>query len=242
MENLLKHDQINFEILDSKENLLQIVLLPNQSLYTEPEHIIYCSENLNIRSIMPPWYKRIFKVFQGLQMRIKNRKGGVEYVGLSKSKDKIIAVNPSIFDEGFIANKNTVLAFTSGVKIHVANVASTLVKFFDWREFKGNGLVFLQFKEGLIEKKLGVDEEINVIKNNIVAFSKGVKILKSTVYKVPFLKLSQDLNLVKIKGPGWVYFGSSTEYSPFGNYQRKNPWVDLFIFFTIFSLILIGII
>lgn len=242
MENLLKHDQINFEILDSKENLLQVILLPNQSLYTEPEHIIYCSENLNIRDIMPPWYKRLFKYFQGLQMRIKNRKGGVEYVGLSKSKDKIIAVNPNIFDDGFIANKNAVLAFTSGVKIHVATVSSPLIKFLDWREFKGNGLVFLQFKEGLIEKRLGVDEEMSVVKNNIVAFSKGVKVMKSTVYKVPLLKLAQDLSLVKIKGPGWVYFGSSTEPTPFQAYQWKSIWIDLVVFSAILILIVKGVI
>lgn len=242
MENLLKQDLVNFEILDTKENLLQVVLLPNQTLYTEPSHIIYCSENLAIRNILPPWYKRIFNNYPGLQIRLRNRKGGVEYVGLSKSKDKIIAVNPNIFDDSFIVNKNSILAFTSGVKIHVASVACPWLKYVQFREFKGNGLVFLQFKEGLIEKKLGVDEEFNVIRSNLVAFSKGVKISGSTVYKAPLLQITQDPCLVKLKGPGWVYFGSSTEYLPMQAYKSKNPWFDFLCILTIITLILIGII
>ena len=51
MESLLKHDQVNFQVLDDKSNALQIVLLPSQAIYTELTYIIYSSSTLSFREL-----------------------------------------------------------------------------------------------------------------------------------------------------------------------------------------------
>ena len=209
MESLLKQDQVNFEVLDCKENLLQVVLLPNQFIYTDLSYIVYCSANLAIRDVSIPWYKKLYSAQPGHRTRIRNRKGGVEYVGLSKSPEKIIAINPSIFPETFIIDKNYVLAYTSGIKIHIAPEPYTLLKKLDWREIKGTGLVFLQ--GGLIEKRLGADEEINIQKNNIIAYTTNVKMDESQTYISLTDYYFADWALVKVKGPGTVIIGSKSQ-------------------------------
>lgn len=48
--------------------------------------------------------------------RIKNRNGGLEYCGLSKSfGGKVFAVNPSILGETLCVRSSAILAFTIGV-------------------------------------------------------------------------------------------------------------------------------
>jgi len=211
MESLLKQDQVNFEVLDVKENLLQVILLPNQFIYTDLSYIVYSSANLAIRDVSLPWYKKFYSVHAGHRTRIRNRKGGVEYIGLSKTSEKVIAINPSIFPETFIIDKNYVLAYTSGIKIHLTPEPQALLKKLNWREIKGTGLVFLQGPSGLIEKRLGVDEEINIHKNNIVAYTTSIKMEESQIYKSLYEYFFNDWALMKVKGPGTVIIVSNSQ-------------------------------
>ena len=117
----------------------------------------------------------------GLRYRVKNRKGGVEYIGLSKSSGKILAINPSISEDSFTIDRNYILAYTSGIKITQEIEPNILMKKVHWREIKGNGICFIQSNGGIIEKRLGNEEEICINKNDIIAFSKGVKVSESNI-------------------------------------------------------------
>ena len=128
MESLLKQDQINFQVLDEKSNTLQVVLLPSQALYTEITYVLYHSSNLSIRELSVSFWKKLTNLELGFRYRIKNRKGGVEYVGLSKSFGKILALNPFVIEDTFIVNNNCLLAYSSGINVSQVFETNPLLK------------------------------------------------------------------------------------------------------------------
>ena len=239
MDELLKHDQINFQVLDNTFNVLQVILLPNQSLYTELTYMLYCSSVLSFREVSNPLWKRLVSEAVGLRYRVKNRKGGVEYVGLSKSTGKILGINPFVLEDTFIVNKAFILGYSSGVKITQALEPSILMKKEYWREAKGNGIVFLQGEGSVIEKRLGSEEEICVSKNEIMAFSKGVKITEANVVRSYRAFLVHDWCMMKIKGPGWVFIeGCGRSRVSRVSAARRNEIINLCLLFGLITMII----
>lgn len=238
MEGLLKHDQVNFQVLDDNYHVLQIVLLPNQALYTEITYTIYCSPNLSVRETSGPFWKRLTTESTGLRYRIKNRKGGVEYLGISKSLGKIIGINPYILEDKFIINKAFILAYSSGVKIAQAVEPNILMKKASWREAKGNGVLFIQGNGCVIEKRLGIDEEICVNKNEIIAFSKNLKVTEANVVRSYKAFLVHDWCMMKIKGPGWVFIEGCGKNKTAGvSTTRRNEILNIFLLFSLIAMI-----
>ena len=239
MDELLKQDQINFQVLDNTFNVLQVVLLPNQSLYTEITYLLYCSPNLSFREVSGMFWKRLVSEPVGQRYRIKNRKGGVEYVGLSKTTGKILGINPFVLEDTFIINKAFILAYSSGVKIGQASEPNILMKRAYWREVKGNGIVFLQGEGSVIEKRLGSDEEICVNKNEIMAYSRGVKISEASVVRSYKAFLVHDWCMMKVKGPGWVFIEGCGRSKTSGIYAaRRYELLNLCLLCVLISIII----
>lgn len=235
MESLLKHDQLNFEILDHNANTVQVILLPNQTIYTDINYVIYSSANLSFREFPVSCWKKFFVNPIGPQYRVKNRKGGVEYLGLSKSSGRIVGMNPHILEDPFILDKNLILAYTSGIKLSIIPEANILMKKTQWREARGSGIVFLQGYGSIIEKRLGAEEEININKNDILAYSKSIKISESSIHRSYKAFFINDWCLMKVKGPGWVFIDGSARNKSSHVHPRRRS--DLWQIFLIFALI-----
>jgi uncharacterized protein (AIM24 family) len=238
MDSLLKRDQINYQVLGDSHNILQVLLLSSQVLYTDIIYIIYNSPGLSFREIPVPIWKRFTFSVAGFKHRIKNRKDGVEYIGLSKSSGKILAVNPYIIEDTFIVNKNFILAYTSGISLSNAKNVNALMKKIDWREIKGNGIFFLQGFGSIIEKRLGNDEEICVNKNEIIAYSKEIRVNEYNTFRSYRAFFIHDWCLMKLKGPGTVFIeGSARSRSSSISPTRKNDILHGFLLFLLFMMI-----
>ena len=68
-------------------------------------------------------------------------------------------------------------------------------------------LLFIHAQEDLIEKSLGVDEQIMVMKDCLVAFEDGVQITEAD----PLIFQVQTNLFVKLKGPGTIYIETTRE-------------------------------
>ncbi|CAG9321166.1 unnamed protein product [Blepharisma stoltei] len=209
MEEILKKDQYNFSVLGDNDQSLQLILLANQSVYTQIQNIIYASGKLSIRKLKQSCWNKFTQIFSSktnFNHRLKNRNGAVEYVGLSKpTGGKIFAVNPAIIGDILCARSNTILAFTSGVQIQEKSDLMVFLQKDNWKEICGEGILYIQTAGFLTEKRLGVDEEISVAFNSLVAFSKDIKITHSST-QTSFSNLYfYDWAFVKIKGPGVIY-------------------------------------
>lgn len=68
-------------------------------------------------------------------------------------------------------------------------------------------LLFIHAQEDLIEKSLGVDEQIMVMKDCLVAFEDGVQISEAD----PLIVQVQTKLFIKIKGPGTIYIETTRE-------------------------------
>jgi uncharacterized protein (AIM24 family) len=233
MESLLVPGKLNFEMLNENEDLVQVVLMPDQGVYTEAGSIQYFSSGVSIRDFGPSWLNRFFKPDYGLRLRVKNRKGGVEYVGLSKGSGKVIAINPSIFNETFMFDTKFLLAYSSNIKTHVHDLEFKSFRNVHFVQVKGNDAVFVQANTGLVEKKLGNDEEFHVQIQNLVGFSNQVKFEKSLVLHGFERYFISSPKFVKVIGPGIIFFVAPSNLDGNNKEQRRG--------FTFENMIFIGI-
>lgn len=89
--------------------------------------------------------------------------------------------------------------------------------------------MFLQTAGILTEKRLGLEEEISVAFNSIVAFSKDIKITHSSTQLSFSNLLLYDWAFLKIKGPGVVYM-ESTGWSRLERVKQVRK-IELLYFF-----------
>lgn len=209
MESLIKLDQYNFQVLGDTDQTLQLILFPNQTVITHLPHVFYMSKSLSIRKIKTSITSKLLRMFSNkayFYHRLKNKKGIAEYLGLSKSTGgKIFAINPKIMDKKITVRFDLVLAYTIGIYVTDINEPNLFLRRDDWKEFYGDGILFLQTPSSLIEKKLSYDEEILVDKNSIVAFSKDVRFSDGNQNNSFYNMIMHSWKQVNIKGPGIVY-------------------------------------
>eukprot|EP01016_Furgasonia_blochmanni_P033671 TRINITY_DN3542_c0_g1_i2.p1 TRINITY_DN3542_c0_g1~~TRINITY_DN3542_c0_g1_i2.p1 ORF type:complete len:196 (+),score=19.02 TRINITY_DN3542_c0_g1_i2:199-786(+) len=107
---------LNFDIIGKSKPVLQIVLLPNQRIITRSTSLMYCSENVK-GAIIKENVKFIEKIKNSLLRRtplnyeLFNVTEGIEYIGLSRKRGKIICLNPLYCKHLYIREEN-VLAYT----------------------------------------------------------------------------------------------------------------------------------
>ncbi|CAG9321975.1 unnamed protein product [Blepharisma stoltei] len=245
MEEILKKDQYNFSVFGDNDQSLQLILLQNQTVYTQIQNIVYASGKLSIKKIKENCWTKISNFFSSKMLynyRIKNRKGAIEYAGLSKSTGgKIIAINPEVIGDSIITRSNAILAYTDGVEMQEKKEMIIFLQKEDWKEVSGDGIIFMQTPGMLTEKNLGLEEEISVAFNSLVAFSKDVKISHSSKQMSFANMLLYDWAFLKIKGPGVIYMESTGFSKLERTKQAKKMEIMYFFLFFASALIIFGI-
>lgn len=236
MEKLLKKEHFNFEVLDSV--VVQVILLPNQVLYTELSSIIYASSTLSFKQCPRSLWEKLFGLQHGLNYRIKNHKGGVEYVSISHSPGKILAVNPNLIDELIIPDKRFILGYSSGIKIRATSNPIPFPMINNPRQARGNGILFLQSFGTIIEKRLGVDEEIHINTSDIIAYSKSVKVFDSSLIRNSGKVYLNDWALMKLQGPGWVFIEGCNKKKMISTTKRSGMNLA-FLLLSVFMITLL---
>lgn len=104
-----------------------------------------------------------------------------------------------------------------------------------WVKLGGKGLIFLQPNSSLIEKRLGVGEEIQMNYTNLFCYSNTVTVSRSTVEAT--FKNSSTYNWcpVKCKGPGVVFIECQGSGGARENVISKT--IKVFLVFFIINII-----
>mmetsp|Transcript_12208 Transcript_12208/g.23154 ORF Transcript_12208/g.23154 Transcript_12208/m.23154 type:complete len:247 (-) Transcript_12208:6-746(-) len=209
MEPVLKSELPRYFVLEGPSPTLQIILAPGQSIKTDLSMISYLSKSVTVKKVSRTRFL-ICRTSSPLAYKVKNKSGGIEYLGLaSSSKQQILAVNPEVLRDDFIVQDGRIIAVTNDVSIEdFTRDTYLMLKKIRWLKLSNKGLVFLQASSSLIEKRLGVGEEIQVNHNSLFAYSNSVTLTKSTVQSSVANAVLKDWLLLKCKGPGIVYIES----------------------------------
>jgi uncharacterized protein (AIM24 family) len=104
-----------------------------------------------------------------------------------------------------------------------------------WVKLSNPGLIFLQAGSSVIEKRLGIGEEIQVNHSCLFAYSSDVKLSKANVQLSVSNTLLKDWLPLKCKGPGVVFIESPGAVS-LRQSRAGELWLLLLVLFM-FSLI-----
>ncbi|CAG9317893.1 unnamed protein product [Blepharisma stoltei] len=241
MQDIFKKDQYNFQLVGEPSQTLQLILLQNQSVFTNLPYIVYMSKNLKIKKTKNSWYKSLSSLFYDnpeFIHKIKNQEGALEYVGISKTMGgKIFGLNPKIFDGKMIIRFDALLAYTSEISIKNHLSQDMQMRKELWIEGSGDGIIFLQTPCTLIEKRLSNDEEILVSKNSIVAWSKNIRITNNTENNSFANSYYYGWVQANVKGPGVVYIEGNGITQEERKKSISNKRIRAFMFMFFFMIV-----
>lgn len=177
---------------------------------------------------------------------VSNAQGEVEYyndtetigyMGISRRIGKVVIINSALNADIYFKPEH-LLANTSGMALEKKK------KFLElglraWSKFKPSAdtktkipQIFLQTSHGLIEKELGVNEEIVLNRSSIFAFSSKIK------FTNPQLQFKhQAPAFIRAKGPGLLYIENRHDHATqLPNYTKNLTLLVVFWLYIILSL------
>jgi uncharacterized protein (AIM24 family) len=104
-----------------------------------------------------------------------------------------------------------------------------------WAKLSNKGLIFLQAGSSIVEKRLGVGEEIQVNHSCLFAYSSNIKLSKANVQLSISNTLLKDWLPLKCKGPGVVFIESPGAVSV-RQHRAAEIWLFILVLFM-FTLI-----
>ncbi len=200
-------------------SLLEVQLLPAESIRAESGAMTYMSSNIDVRTIMreASFIETLgLKILGGQSFFINEytAKNGPGTVGLVSAPLGDIAHIPVTLQQGYIIQKSSYVASTSGVSLDIKWQGFTRGIFGQGLfmiKVTGSGDLFINTFGAIEKKTLGPGEELTVDNFHLAAFSDTCRYdvrkfggLKSTI-------LGGEGLVVNISGPGDVYI------------QTKNP-------------------
>lgn len=200
-------------------SLLEVQLLPEESIRAESGAMTYMSSNIDVRTMMreASFIETLGLKILGGQSFFVNEytaKNGPGTLGLVSAPLGDIAHIPVTLQQGYIIQKSSYVASTRGVSLDIKWQGFTRGIFGQGLfmiKVTGSGDLFINTFGAIEKKTLGPGEELTVDNFHLVAFSDTCRYdvrkfggLKSTI-------LGGEGLVVNISGPGDVYI------------QTKNP-------------------
>ncbi len=200
-------------------SLLEVQLLPEESIRAEAGAMTYMSSNIDVRTVMreASFIETLGLKILGGQSFFVNEytaKNGPGTLGLVSAPLGDIAHIPVTLQQGYIIQKSSYVASTRGVSLDIKWQGFTRGLFGQGLfmiKVTGSGDLFINTFGAIEKKTLGPGEELTVDNFHLVAFSDTCRYdvrkfggLKSTI-------LGGEGLVVNISGPGDVYI------------QTKNP-------------------
>lgn len=233
----MKAQDIEFEIKGSDLQFVELLLQPNQQVYSQPGAMMFMEQGIQMLAKISDGSEKnsgFFGSIMGVGKRIltgesiflafyKNNGIKPHKIGFaSEYPGKITPINLSEHSGKILCQKGSFLCSTMGTALGVGITKKFNAGLFGGEGFvlqkiEGSGTVFIHACGTVEEKILAKDETIFVDTGSIVAFQDGVEfdIEVVTGFK-NMLFAGEDLFLSKLKGPGKIWL-QSIPYKRFVN-------------------------
>ena len=113
MDKIFK--QVKFDIIGKTNQVLNVVLFPNQSIYVEDTQVICCSENIKKAQVKQGFCDDSAK-HSPLNWKFTNSSKGLEYLTINNRGGGIVALN-SLLMKDMLFHEDYVLAHTINVSL-----------------------------------------------------------------------------------------------------------------------------
>ena len=210
---------MKYQIEGNNFPIVELKLFHGESVYTQSNGMAWMENGILMdTNLKGGLFRTIGRMFTDETLFMTTYTCAVDNASLAFGTTGIGSIIPVAIDHDYsiICQKKSFLVAESSVESKITFTKKISAGLFGGEGFilqklSGRGMAFLETMGGVIEKELGIGEELTVDNGHLVAFEdtctyevKLVKGIKNILYA------GEGLTLIKMTGPGKVYLQSMT--------------------------------
>ena len=210
---------MRYQIAGGNFPVVEIKLFHGESIYTQSNGMAWMENGILMdTNLKGGLFRTIGRLFTDETLFMTTYTCAVDNACITFGTTNIGSIIPLNIDHDYsvICQKNSFLVAESSVESKITFTKKISAGLFGGEGFilqklTGRGTAFLETVGGVVEKELGIGEELTVDNGHLVAFEstcqyevKLVKGIKNVLYA------GEGLTLIKMTGPGKVYLQSMT--------------------------------